>query len=438
MNFKQRLFTLLAVALFPVWLGAQDLALPVDFESTTISYDFEDFSGGNSTVIPNPNVDATNGTANTAQMIKSDGEVFGGSFLTLTNPIDFSADRIFKVLVYAPRAGARLLLKVENVDDGAIFFEREDTTSVANAWEELTFDFTQINASQSYSKLVFIFDIGTVGDSSANFTFLFDEIQLVNGGPILDQIDLPITFEDPDVDYTLTDFEGASTSLVADPEDATNTVARTVKPTTAGSVAGTTMSTDNGLATAIPITADETQMSVEVYSPDAGIPVRLKIEDANDPTRSVETEATTTTANAWETLVFDFTNEATGTSALDLSYTYSKATIFFNFGTDGATAGEKIYFWDNAAFGSETTSIGNLAELGLEVYPNPSSGIFNLLTTMPSGEVKVLNLMGQEVHRQPIEARQTVLNLPHLPTGWYHLQVTTEAGAESVQVHLKK
>ena len=43
-------------------------------------------------------------------------------------------------------------------------------------------------------------------------------------------------------------------------------------------------------------------MTLRVYSPDVGIPVRLKVEDRSNNTISVETEATTTVAGAWETL----------------------------------------------------------------------------------------------------------------------------------------
>ncbi len=50
-------------------------------------------------------------------------------------------------------------------------------------------------------------------------------------------------------------------------------------------------------------------MTVRVWSPDAGIQVRLKVEDAADNTKSVETEATTTVANDWD-MTFDFANPA--------------------------------------------------------------------------------------------------------------------------------
>jgi len=91
-------------------------------------------------------------------------------------------------------------------------------------------------------------------------------------------------------------------------------------------------------------------MTVRVWSPTAGTPIRLKVEDATDPTKSVETEANTTTAMAWETLVFDFSNEAVNTEPIDFTFTYDKVSIFFNFGTDGATAGEQTYYFDDIMF----------------------------------------------------------------------------------------
>ena len=80
--------------------------------------------------------------------------------------------------VYSPRAGAKVLLKVENQTNGALNFEKEVLTTTANAWEELSFDYSAINTANSYQKIVLIFDLGTPGDGSANFTWLFDDITL--------------------------------------------------------------------------------------------------------------------------------------------------------------------------------------------------------------------------------------------------------------------
>ncbi|MEO1478052.1 MAG: hypothetical protein AAFV01_05685, partial [Bacteroidota bacterium] len=54
------------------------------------------------------------------------------------------------------------------------------------------------------------------------------------------QITLPITFEE-DIDYELADFGEAMSMLVADPEDAANTVVQTDRPANAACFAGTTV-----------------------------------------------------------------------------------------------------------------------------------------------------------------------------------------------------
>lgn len=219
----------------------------------------------------------------------------------------------------------------------------------------------------------------------------FNSCAACAAGPVLTQIDLPITFDDSTVNYTVSDFGGNISQLVADPMGGTNMVLESNKPIGAQLWAGTTLSTNAGLATAIPFSATANVMTVMVYSPDAGIPVRLKVEDATDPTISVETEALTTMANAWEMLSFDFTNHVTGTAAIDYNNTYDKASIFYNFGTDGNTAGDKTYYCDNVMMasggGTNPTACGDLiiseyiegsgSNKALELY-NPTSSAIDL------------------------------------------------------------
>ena len=354
------LLLLLPLLLFGFCYG-QNLAPPIDFESGTISYNFTDFDGGGSTVINNPQSSGINTSAKVGQMIKSAGQVWGGSLLPMTNPLDFSVNKIFKMKVFSPRVGARVLLKVENLTNGGIFFEKEDTSTVANAWEELSFDFSAINTANSYQKIVLIWDLGVMGDGSSNFTFLFDDIQLVmGGGSSLSQIDLPVTFDDTMVDYTMTDFGGNASTVVVDPMNSLNMVSMTVKDSTAQLWAGTTVSTPLGLANAIPFTTMSTVMSVRVWSPDAGIPIRLKVEDHTNPTISVETETMTTVASAWETLTFDLSNEVMGTAPINVANTYDMVSLFFNFGTDGATAGTKTYYFDDVMFGLPAAQLNQI------------------------------------------------------------------------------
>jgi hypothetical protein len=364
---SMRIFTILMLFLSSVALGQP--SLPLDFESSTISYTFTDFGGGTATVINNPQSNGINTSAKVGRMVKGAPEVFAGSFISLGAPIDFSTNKTFKVKVFMPKVGAKLLLKVENQTNGGINFEKEATGTVANAWEELTFDYSTINTANQYQKIVLIFDLGTVGNGTSNFTYLFDDIRLVaGGGGGLTQMNLPVTFDVATVDYGLIGFGGAEAStIVTDPTNAANKVAKVIKSATAELWAGTTLSAANGsgFSTKIPFTATDKKMSVRVWSPNSGIKVRLKVEDSVDGTKSVETEATSTVANNWETLTFDFANQASGTAALNLAFNYNKASIFFNFGVTGATAGEKTYYFDDVKF--VTGGGGGLSQMNLPV-----------------------------------------------------------------------
>ncbi len=355
------------------------ILLPITFESATINYAFANFDGGNVTVINNPQSGGINTSAKVGRMVKGAGQPWGGSLITLGAPIDFSANKVFRMKVYSPRVGAKVLLKVENISNGGINFEKEVTTTVANAWEDLVFDYNGINTANAYHKIVLIFELGTTGDGSANFTFLFDDIRLTNQLPV-SLLALPVTFDLAAVNYTVTDFGGNISSVVADPANAANKVLKTTKPNGAQTWAGTTIGA--GFTTAIPFSATATQMSIRVYSPAAGLPIRLKVEDRNDNTKSVETEKLTTVANAWETLVFDFANQANGTAALNLAYTYNMASIFFNFNTAGDG---KVFYADDISF-----LASNVAGVVLPLNFESSTLVYSFLD-FGGGHVTVVN-----------------------------------------------
>jgi hypothetical protein len=406
------------------WKNANALAapsLPIDFESSTVDYTFTDFDGGVATKIANPNSGGNNTSATVAKMIKGPGAVWAGSYLILAAPINFSVNKLFKVKVYSPRVGARLLLKVEGAA-GVATFEKEVASTVANAWEELSIDYSAVSTTNQYTKLVFIFDNNNMGDSSANYTFLFDEIRLVAPtGPVLTQMSLPITFESSTVDYGLISFGGTTSSIVVDPTLATNKVAKVIKnaPDTS---AGTTVTgaSELGFSPAIPFTSAERKMNVRVWSPTAGIPVRLKVEVHGQPTQSVETEALTTVANGWQTMEFNFNNQATGTSPFNTAYSYDKASIFFNFGVVGSG---QTYYFDDMKFGA-ALGIASFEASNIRMYPNPTATFFTIEAKEVIENVSLYNVLGQEVLAKTTNSNLVSLDVANLQTGVYVVKTT--------------
>ena len=374
--------------------GSQ-IDLPITFEEDDVDFTMLDFGGASTELGDDPDPSGNRGTvAITTKPLGS--ATYAGTTMSTdrglasivpVNP-DNAANSIMKVWVFSPDAGIPIRLKLEDHNDVTHTVETETLNTVANAWEQITFDFNNeapgteplIHPDWVFDKASIFFNFGTDGDTAGEKVYFWDGVTFggesetvptppeepvdpeptepVEPGPNGFQIDLPITFEEDDVDFTIIDFGGNFSVLGPDPDPAgtKGTVAITTKPPGAATWAGTTMSTNEGLASIVPVNPDNAAnsiMKVWVFSPDAGIPIRLKLEDHNDVTHTVETETLNTVANAWEQITFDFNNEAPGTEPLiHPDWVFDKASIFFNFGTDGDTAGEKVYYWDEVTFGN--------------------------------------------------------------------------------------
>ena len=237
---------------------------------------------------------------------------------------------------------------------------------------------------------------------------------------------LPVTFNNDNINYGLTDFGGNLSEIIVDPTNPDNKVAQSIKTEAAETWAGTTVGGSVGFANPIPFVEGSTIMTVAVWSPEAGVQIRLKVEDAGDPTISVETEATTTVAMAWETLAFDFSNEAAGTAAINYGYSYNKASIFFNFGVTGIQAGEQTYYWDDMFFGFPTSIMENSLE-SISIYPNPATDIINIVSSDKLLEVSIYSVTGQLMH----SSVNTVINVSNYTAGLYIVSAIYENGTRT-------
>ncbi len=317
--------------------------------------------------------DPANAANKVARVVKSaTAEVWAGT--TVSNLANNAIARIgftdsqktITVRVWSPSAGTVVRLKVEDASDGSKSVETDATTTVAGAWQTLTFNFATpaagtaaLNLANTYNKASIFFNFGTSGAAAGGArTYYFEDLSYpaastAGGGSGSTTVaGLPITFDAAGTVYTLTGFGGAEdATLQNDPAGGSGKVARVIKSAGAETWAGTTVSTgaNQSIAT-LPFSTTARTMTVRVYAPAAGKPVRLKVEDAADNTHTVETEALTTVAGGWQTLTFNFANQAPGTAALNLAHRFNKASIFFNFGTGGA-AGAGTWYFDDVTFG---------------------------------------------------------------------------------------
>ncbi len=409
----KQFLTLMVFSLMATMINAQFIYN--DFDGTQNV----EFSGWPNmpTTIANPDVSGINTSANVAEFVRST-EQWAHSYAELDGKIDFTTGTTFQLKVWSPIA-CEILFKLEDKTNASVFVEVSGNVTTPNQWELLTYDFSGA-ASGTYDKIVIFFDFSSMTDN----TFYFDDIEgpEFGGGTTLDPVTLPVTFDDPNVNYGLTDFGGNASEIVEDPENPSNMVAKSIKTAGAEIWAGTTIGGTTGFPNPIPFAEGETFMRVDVWSPTAATPIRLKVEDSGDPTISVETEIMTSVAMEWETLYFDFSDEVSGTAAINFDNNYDKASIFFNFGTNGA---DDTYYWDNVKFGM-TTGISEKSGSALQILQNPVNEILTLNVETKIVSLKIYNLSGQVVISQNTGNKQ--YDVSRLVEGIYTVVALDETG----------
>ncbi|MFK7785203.1 MAG: T9SS type A sorting domain-containing protein, partial [Crocinitomicaceae bacterium] len=429
-------------------VSLSQIDLPVTFEDATVDYTMTDFGGNASVMVVDP-TDPTNTVMQTEKTAAA--QTWAGTTICtpagMASAVPFTATETqITVRVWSPTANTTIRLKVEDHTDPTITCETETTTTMAGAWETLVFDFANevagtpaLDLVNSYDMASIFFNFGVDGATAGAQTYYFDDV--IFGGIVnpLDQIDMPVTFEDPNVDYTMSDFGGNASVMVTDPTDPTNTVMEVEKTAAAQTWAGTSIGTSAGFVTDIAFSATETFISVRVWSPTAGTPIRLKVENSADNTQTCETELMTSVVADWETLVFDFSNEVAGTPTLTdglaNGWTYDLASIFFNFGTDGATAGAQTYFFDDVMFGDPFAGIEDLEIAGLSVYPNPSSDEWTILSELADiNEVTVYSLRGEIIIETSVDGNSIAIDATELVSGVYLAYVSTNQGTSIIRM----
>ncbi|MEY3678846.1 MAG: hypothetical protein RI924_987 [Bacteroidota bacterium] len=155
--------------------------LPLTFESGNLNgITFGAFDGGITTVVDNPNTTG-NSSAKVLKLVKGSGQPWAGSKITSSASFDFTNSTTITAKVWSPRAGLNLLMKFEDATawpNTVATSEIVATTTLANQWETLTFNFSGLNKAVNWQNLVLIMDNGTQGDGTSNYTIYVDDINL--------------------------------------------------------------------------------------------------------------------------------------------------------------------------------------------------------------------------------------------------------------------
>lgn len=360
-----------------------DIELPLTFEEGDFTW--TDFDGGAVTVVDNTKKSGINNSDKVAKMVKGAGQPWAGSYITLESAIDFSISKTFKMKVFTPEEATKVLLKVENLTNPDIAFEKEVATTKANEWEELTFDFSDINSDNQYHKVVLIFELGTMGDGSADFTYMFDDIML-EGMTIPEKFTLPVNFESSSLEYAFTNFDGGEATVVDNPDMADINTSTKVGEMVKGEGqpwAGAYLTLDE----AIDFSESKT-FRMKVWAPKVGTKVLLKVENGSDSGISHEVEVETTKANTWEELTFDY-------SGIDDAKEYHKVVLIFDLGTVGDGSADFTYYFDDIKLGGFPASFDKFQTSGVKLFTHSSK---LQVTTESPERVNIYEVTGRMIY----------------------------------------
>jgi hypothetical protein len=404
------------------------LNLPIDFE--TGSFAFTDFDGGTAAVISNPFPSGLNTSTKVARIVRNGGATWAGSYLTLANKIDFTNGTSFSMKVYSPRAGMPVLFKLEG---GQPTTEISVNTTVANGWETLTWNFAG-KSSNLYNILTFMFDFGSVGDGSANSTFLFDDIKLGNNSTnSLTVSTNSMTISAPAGSIkTFNISSNVSWSVSCNQSwinlnsstgsgNGTITLSAQANPTVTARVATITISGTGVTPQQITVT-----------------------QDGDAPVLSVSSNVLTIASQANSTKTFDITSNSSWSLSCDQSWLTLSNIIGSGNSTISLTATANPTNTSRGATvtisGSGTgtqiitisqegivTGIGDV-EIGeqLNIYPNPTADILYFGTTLEVTGVAVYDLNGKLMFYKILTDNQ--INVGNLQNGIYTLSIKYRSG----------
>lgn len=179
------------------------VGFPLDFESSSLNYQWGEF-GAPTSVIDNPQISGINTSSKVAQVIKSGPNDWSGSFITIDEPFDLSSETRVSAKFFSPRSGINMMMKLEDAS-GYATAEIQVATTVANQWETLVFDFDGADVSKELVKIVVICDRATVGDGSADHTYLVDDIKLYEA-PLDNESPTAFTASTDEVTYNSVEF----------------------------------------------------------------------------------------------------------------------------------------------------------------------------------------------------------------------------------------
>jgi hypothetical protein len=399
----------------------------------------------------NPDPSGVNTSPVCATYTRNPSELFDVIVLTsqdglFENVISYaSGTKTMSIDVWSPVPNTRVQITLENnaLAQGPFPIGRHSEyfaeTTTTNAWETLEFELLGIVQNSGVTpdfidQIVILFE----PNSNTGETYYWDNLvgpELINDpcSDVSTDFSILNDFEcQQNVNFTFST-SGINFQRVSNPDTQGNTSAFVASYGRNGNAAGGN-DVIIGSFTAPLLLTPSSVISLDVWAPSSGIPVRLALQNgAGDEIIAVD--ANTASSEAWETLNFDVGSVSAATDI-------ERFVILFNPETDGFES----YFFDNFR-ASDLVSVEELAAVtSFNAFPNPSQGQTTFeyeLVNSASVAYTIFDLTGKVVDQQvlgqqPAGKNRIIWNANSLSNGLYFYQFSIDSQVASGKIMLNR
>ncbi len=346
-------------------------------------------------------------------------------------------------------------LNTANYPTGKFGGDFRATTTVANAWEILTFTYVP-GTGGNFDPAVLPTDVDQMvllvaPNTNNGGTYYMDDL---TGPELLAPVVAPGA-----VSQLYDNYEGTRVIKYIAPKSSGGLNADTLNPAVSpanpsAKVARYTRSTNQfdvlvvhprgaALADVTPFKNNVIRMTMKVYSPAPGIPFQITLQDStvagatNYPAgRNSEYTATTTATNAWETLTFSYVNTPSATSNTSVN----EIVLLI---APNTTVRRRVYLddWTGPSlvgFVTAARTVKTATAAFAPAYPNPTSGLTKLPFSLQKPAVvslAVYDNLGRRVasvldaQTRPAGQFTAELNAAQLAPGLYTCRLTVDGVA---------
>ena len=431
------------------------LLLTSFLQAQVIWDNFEDIRRGtygfiNGTFIPyneNPDKTGINTSEVAAAYTRNGAETFDVLIVDglMADVSDYLTDtKQMSIDVWSPAVGKTVQITLENTilaQPGNFPTGRHSeytaTTTVANAWETLTFEFSNrpdaTVANDNVDRIVLLFD----PNSNNADTYYWDNLS----GPELAEDPCDGVMRDPEI---LNDFEcnqnvnfvfshaGVNFRRVINQDQSSGNLSEytAIYTRNAGEENDVIIGRFGGTLNV----GNDSEMSLVVRDPTSPTRVVVSLQNAMGDV-ILEMSDTTSVSNAWETLTFDPSPVAAATDI-------TQFVILFD---PGNNSSDMYYFDDFKILGGLVSTQDLAQEIAFSVAPNPSRGLTNFEYELPSASqvnLSIHDLTGKIITqvfngRQQAGQHRTTWNADHVPNGiyFYSLSVDGKTTTGKIAIH---